>query len=171
MLRTAIKSVLSNKVRLGLTALAIVLGVSLVAGTFIFTDTITAQFDGLFDDIFEGVDVTVRKAGGEFSANEEPFPASVMADIMTVDGVEFAEGGVSTFTAQLLDKDGEPIGGQGPPTLGFSWGTVESLSPVSMTMGILLRSVSRATAFSSSWPDMSGISRSVKTMSTAGEVV
>lgn len=136
MLRTAIKSVLSNKVRLGLTALAIVLGVSLVAGTFIFTDTITAQFDGLFDDIFEGVDVTVRKAGGEFSANEEPFPASVMADIMTVDGVEFAEGGVSTFTAQLLDKDGEPIGGQGPPTLGFSWGTVESLSPVSIKSGL-----------------------------------
>jgi len=135
MFQAALKSVLANKVRLGLTALAIVLGVSLVAGTFIFTDTINRQFDSLFDDIFEGVDVSVRKAGGDFSANEEPFPADVIAVVDAVDGVQVTQGGVSTLSAQILDKEGEPIGGQGPPTLGFSWGDVEALSPLRIKGG------------------------------------
>ena len=76
MLRAAIRSVLARKVRLGLTALAIILGVSLVTGTFMFTDTINSQFDSLFDDIYSGIDVTVRKEVGPFTPGGEPFPAS-----------------------------------------------------------------------------------------------
>ena len=52
MIKTAIKSLFAHKVRFLLTAVAIVLGVSLVAGTFLFTDTINAQFDDLLDDIY-----------------------------------------------------------------------------------------------------------------------
>ncbi|MFQ5555193.1 MAG: ABC transporter permease [Acidimicrobiia bacterium] len=135
MVRAAIKGVLAHKVRLGLTALAIVLGVSLVSGTFIFTDTINRQFDTLLDDIFAGIDVTVRKATGDFTDAEEPFSASVFEDITATDGVRVAEGGVSTLTAQILDAEGEPIGGQGPPTLGFSWGEVEALNPLRIKEG------------------------------------
>jgi putative ABC transport system permease protein len=40
MLRTAIKGVFANKVRLTLTALAIVIGVAFVAASFVFTDTL-----------------------------------------------------------------------------------------------------------------------------------
>ena len=47
MFKTAMKSLFAHKVRFFLTAVAIVLGVGLVAGTFIFTDTINAQFDSL----------------------------------------------------------------------------------------------------------------------------
>jgi len=130
MIKTAIKSLFAHKVRFLLTGVAIVLGVSLVAGTFIFTDTINAQFDDLLDDIYSGIDVSVRADAGDFSAGTEPFPASVFDDVNAVDGVAFAEAGVASITVQVLDKNGDPIGGQGPPTLGFSWGEVASLNPM-----------------------------------------
>ncbi|MCL1593022.1 MAG: FtsX-like permease family protein [Actinomycetia bacterium] len=130
MIKTAFKSVLAHKVRLVLTAVAIILGVSLVTGTFIFTDTITKQFDTLLDEIYSGTDVSVRAETGDFSAGTEPFPANVLADVEQVDGVAVADGGVASLTAQVLDRDGMPIGGQGPPTLGFSWGETPSLNPM-----------------------------------------
>lgn len=133
--KTALKSLLANKVRFLLTAVAIVLGVSLVAGTFIFTDTINAQFDDLFDDIYSGTDVSVRADVGDFGAAIEPFPGDVLDVVLGVDGVEIAEGGVSSFATQVLDKEGEPIGGQGPPTLGFSWGEVPSFNPMRIKDG------------------------------------
>jgi len=135
MIKTAFKSVLAHKVRLLLTAVAIVLGVSLVTGTFIFTDTITRQFDTLLDDIYAGTDVSVRADTGEFAAGTEPFPADVLDVVNQVDGVAVAEGGVASVTSQVLDKNGEPIGGQGPPTLGFSWGETPSLNPMRIKDG------------------------------------
>ena len=135
MIRTALKSVMGHKVRLLLTAVAIVLGVSLVSGTFIFTDTINAQFDSLLDDIYEGTDVSVRSAGGDFSAATEPFPASVYDDVVAVPGVQAADGGVGSVSAQVLDNDGNPIGGQGPPTLGFSWTEIPALNPMQIKDG------------------------------------
>jgi putative ABC transport system permease protein len=135
MVRTAFKSVLGHKVRLVLTAVAIVLGVSLVSGTFVFTDTITAQFDSLLDDIYEGTDVSVRSGGGDFSAATEPFPASVYDDVVAIDGVQEADGGVSSVSAQVLDSEGNLIGGQGPPTLGFSWTVVPELNPMQIKDG------------------------------------
>ena len=92
MLRAALRSVVARKVRLGLTALAIVLGVSLVTGTFMFTDTIDSQFDTLFDDIYSGIDVTVRRDVGDFTSGGEPFPASIIEDVRRVEGVREAEG-------------------------------------------------------------------------------
>lgn len=136
MIKTALKTVLAHKVRLLLTAVAIVLGVSLVSGTFIFTDTINAQFDDLLDDIYSGVDVSVRADSGDFSAGTEPFPADVLDTVVAVEGVEAAEGGVASLTTQILDKNGDPIGGQGPPTLGFSWGENPSLNPMQIKEGM-----------------------------------
>ncbi|MFV2000770.1 MAG: ABC transporter permease, partial [Acidimicrobiia bacterium] len=135
MIKTAFKSVLAHKVRLLLTAVAIVLGVSLVTGTFIFTDTITRQFDTLLDDIYSGTDVSVRADAGEFAAGAAPFPADVLETVEQVDGVAVAEGGVASVTSQVLDKNGDPIGGQGPPTLGFSWGETPALNPMRIKDG------------------------------------
>ncbi len=135
MLKTAIKSLFAHKVRFILTAVAIVLGVSLVAGTFIFTDTITAQFDTLLDDIYSGTDVSVRAESGDFGTATEPFPASVYDDVVAVEGVEAAEPGVGSISLQVLDPNGDPIGGQGAPTLGFSWGEIPALNPMQIKDG------------------------------------
>lgn len=135
MLKTAVKSLFAHKVRFILTAVAIILGVSLVAGTFIFTDTINAQFDSLLDDIYSGTDVSVRADSGDFGAATEPFPASVYNDVIAVEGVAAAEPGVGSVSLQVLDADGDPIGGQGPPTLGFSWGEIPALNPMQIKEG------------------------------------
>ncbi len=135
MIRTAMKSLFAHKVRFLLTAVAIVLGVSLVAGTFIFTDTINAQFDTLLDDIYAGTDVSVRAEMGDFSAAAAPFPAEVYDDVVAVDGVAAAEPGVGSISIQVLDRNGDPIGGQGAPTLGFSWGEIPTLNPMEIKPG------------------------------------
>lgn len=139
MLRAALKGVMANKLRLALTAIAIVLGVAFVAGSFVFTDTITARFDSLLQEVSVGVDVYVRpeppEVGDVFQNTEtQSMPENTLDTVRAVEGVRVADGGVAGF-AQIVGKDGEPIGGQGPPTLGFSWGSEPSLSPVQIMEG------------------------------------
>ncbi|MDQ3897620.1 MAG: hypothetical protein M3326_10340, partial [Actinomycetota bacterium] len=62
--RAIVKGLLAHKLRLFLTAMAVVLGVSFVAGTFVLTDTINKTFKNLFSEISAGTDVSVRAASG-----------------------------------------------------------------------------------------------------------
>ena len=48
MTRVALKGLLGRKVRAALTALSIVLGVAMVSGSFVLTDTISKSFDSIF---------------------------------------------------------------------------------------------------------------------------
>ncbi|MEA3501163.1 MAG: FtsX-like permease family protein [Actinomycetota bacterium] len=145
MLRTAVKGVFANKVRLTLTALAIVIGVAFVAASFVFTDSINTRFEALLDTTTAGVDVYVRPAppdtgntrnmGGTFQNGEVgSIPKDTLDSVMATPGVRIAEGGVAGF-AQLVNKDGEAIGGQGPPTLGYSWITEPSMKSVTIKEG------------------------------------
>ena len=60
MLRATFKSLLARKLRLLLTALAVVLGVGFTAGTFVLTDTALASFDDLFGQVYSNIDVVVQ---------------------------------------------------------------------------------------------------------------
>ena len=60
MWRATLKGLLAHKVRLGLTALAIVLGVGFVSGTYLLTDTMNRAFDNLFQQANAGVAVSVH---------------------------------------------------------------------------------------------------------------
>ncbi|WP_241255725.1 hypothetical protein, partial [Candidatus Protofrankia californiensis] len=60
MLRATLKSLLARKIRLVLSALAVVAGVSFVTGTLILTDTLNRTFDSLFANIYQNVNVSVR---------------------------------------------------------------------------------------------------------------
>jgi putative ABC transport system permease protein len=130
-LRAAIKSVLARRLRLVLTATAVVLGVGFVAGTLVLTDTATATFDRLFGDIYAGTDVVVQArmafdpgpAGGGGGPTEErnPIPERVLADVRSVPGVRAADGDVAGY-AQLIDPStGRTIQNGQSPTLGNSW--------------------------------------------------
>ena len=48
-----VKGLLAHKLRLALTALAIVLGVTFIAGTFVLTDTLHNVFNTLFGNIYQ----------------------------------------------------------------------------------------------------------------------
>lgn len=134
MIRAAVKGVFANKLRLTLTALAIVIGVGFVAASYVFTDTINSQFDSLLTDINAGVDVIVRPEQPEFGLEIVSMPEDVLETVVAVEGVAIADPAVNGF-AQVVGTDGEPIGGQGPPTLGVSWTDVDAFNPTTQVDG------------------------------------
>jgi putative ABC transport system permease protein len=136
--KATLRGLLAHKLRMALTAVAIVLGVGFMAGTFILTDTMKATFDDIFAQTTAGIDVQVRNAQGAFDTESEtqerdPVPASLLGTIQRVDGVQAAEGSVFGI-AVIIDPDGKPIMPQGPPTLGGSIGTLPGTA-FSATMG------------------------------------
>jgi putative ABC transport system permease protein len=121
--KATLKGLLAHKLRLAATALAIVLGVSFVAGTYVLTDTITASFDSLFKQVTQGIDVAVRSQetfGGIEGEVRDPMPASLLERVRAVDGVRVAEGNVTGY-AQLVGKDGKAVTTGGAPSLGVSF--------------------------------------------------
>ena len=138
MVRAVLKGILAHKLRLALTAMAVVLGVSFVAGTFVLTDTINKTFDTLFGEISADTDVSVRAVSGfgEDASPEsvrETVPASVLDLVRRVPGVQAADGTVSGY-AQFIDEDGKAVSTAGAPTLGFNW-TEPGLSPLTLKSG------------------------------------
>jgi putative ABC transport system permease protein len=115
MLRIALKSVLARKVRLAMTALAIVLGVAFVSGTYVFTDSIQSSFDELLTDVNSGVDLYVRGTS-EFGLGGARLDEELVEQVRAVSGVAIAAPSIEGI-AQLVDVEGKPIGGSGPPTL------------------------------------------------------
>jgi putative ABC transport system permease protein len=118
----ALRGLLARKLRTALTGFAVVIGVAFVAGTFIFTDTINASFDDLFERVSKGVDVNVtakQPVEGDFGGRIQPLPEGTLEKVEAVDGVEAAEARFETDVT-IFDKEGESIGGNGPPTLIFS---------------------------------------------------
>src|SRR4051812_40757590 len=111
-----LRGLLSRKMRTALTAVAIVLGVSLVAGTYILTDTINKSFDDVFATAAKGVDVAIvpKKAVDSQETDTPAFSATVLPKVRQTPGVKRAAGSVFN-TATILGKDGERVGAQGSP--------------------------------------------------------
>jgi putative ABC transport system permease protein len=113
-----------------LTALAVVLGVGMTAGSFILTDTALKSFDDLFGDVYKGTDVVVQaqtafdpsgqnNTGG--GAERKPIPESVLPEVQAVDGVAVADGAIGG-TAWIVDPaTNKVIQNGGAPPIGGSW--------------------------------------------------
>ncbi|MCH8984511.1 MAG: ABC transporter permease [Acidobacteria bacterium] len=121
MLRVTLKGLWAHKLRLSLTALAIVLGVGFIAGTFVYTDTIAKAFDGIFEDAFRGVDIVIS-ADSELQFGEGVYlPEAEILALGEVEDVDELVPFLQGLGVVILDKDGEPIGGGGPPQFAFSF--------------------------------------------------
>jgi len=137
----SLRSLLSHKLRLALTTIAVILGVSFVAGTFILTDTINATFTSIFATANQGVAVTVHghpipgSSGGIGGGQNHPVPASLLATVRAVPGVKDAVGDIFREGATLIGHNGKPIGGNGPPTFGANWITDSGISPYQLRSG------------------------------------
>ena len=136
MLRTTLKSLAARKLRLLLTATAIVLGVTFATGALVLTDTSTRLFDDQFAQATAGVDVVVRDAAAFGAAmgvevERDPVPADVLETIRTTSGVAGAEGSVRG--SALLVVDGEAVV-PGGTSMGLSWGE-EPYSPYALSAG------------------------------------
>ncbi|HEY7627806.1 MAG TPA: FtsX-like permease family protein [Ilumatobacteraceae bacterium] len=139
MFRLTIRELAAKKLRLMTTAIAVMLGVAFMAGSLVLTATISKTFDGLFADTYSGTDAYVRGASeieAGFGVQRPRLDASIVDTIADVDGVAAAEAKVSGY-AQLVDSNGEPVGdpGEGAPTFGESWMTVDALNPYRIADG------------------------------------
>lgn len=132
MLRATVKGLLAHKLRLALTAISVVLGVSFVAGTFVLTDTIRSAFDRLFTDVNAGTDVSVRTRSS-FEEGAAPVPEALVGAIAGIRGVEAVEGSLFGL-AQLVDKSGKAISTQGP-AIGTAWIETPELNPFRIRRG------------------------------------
>ena len=105
--------------------MAVTLGVALVAGTYVLTDSINATFDKIFDKATVGLDAQVRGlAGGESAEGgptlRAPLPITLVDRLRQVDGVARA---VPDYqgTAILVGRDGTAVRSGGAPTFGFAY--------------------------------------------------
>jgi putative ABC transport system permease protein len=119
-INVAIKDLLGRKLRLVLTSLAIVMGVAMVSGTYVLTDTINAAFSSIFTTAYSGSDavVTGKVAFGRAVA-APPFAAATLARVRALPGVAAAAGGVADL-AQYVGRDGKVLARGGAPGLAFS---------------------------------------------------
>ncbi|WP_193614616.1 ABC transporter permease [Nocardioides lijunqiniae] len=124
MWRASLKSLLGRKVRLLMSTFAIVLGVAFVAGSLIFSDTLSRSFTALFASTVG--DVVVRPVGGQTAAgslSSLTVPASLVDELEGAEGVERVDGNVSAFGVYVVGSDDKVIGGLGPPALGGNYTT------------------------------------------------
>ena len=140
MLRLAVRGLRTHAIRLGATALAVLLGVSFMVGTRVLGDTVKASFDEAFTDINQGVDAVVRsdtEVPSPFGDERARIDASVVGLLDGLGEVAGAAGQIRR-PLRLIGPDGSPVGDPttGPPTFGVNWVAVPELNPWELVEGV-----------------------------------
>ena len=131
MWRTTVKSIGAHKRRLLATSSAVVLGVAFLSGTLVLGDTMETGFGDMFSEANAGTDAVVRSAtevGDEDVSERGLLDASVVDDVAAVDGVATAVPEIYGI-GQIVGSDGDPIGGNGPPTQAGNWIADAGINP------------------------------------------
>jgi putative ABC transport system permease protein len=117
-----LRGLFARKARAVLTGLAVLLGVAMISGTYVFTDTINSTFDKVFETANEGVDVVIS-GRSEFDTEQGPvaqeIPESLVNRVKDVPGVQTAAGNVEDF-ASIFKANGDQVKTGGAPPLLFS---------------------------------------------------
>ncbi|MBA3434278.1 MAG: ABC transporter permease [Actinobacteria bacterium] len=125
MIRFSLRGLLGRKLRAALTGIAIVLGVAMISGTYILTDTIDRAFSNLFSESYAGTDAVVTGRGLDISIDGEspqspPVEAAVLDTVRDVPEAALATGNVvDEFSTKILTPEGEAVSSEGAPTFGF----------------------------------------------------
>jgi putative ABC transport system permease protein len=145
MTRVTLRGLLGRKLRTVLTALAIVLGVAMVSGSFVLTDTISKAFDTIFASSYEETDAVVsgRSTTDWSQSGKALVPESALDRIRAVPQVDAAAGEIFDLNsnanqAKLIDHDGKVVTGGGNPTFGLGVDPspqYERFNPLKLTSG------------------------------------
>ncbi|MFH8659151.1 ABC transporter permease [Streptomyces afghaniensis] len=137
--RLSVSSLRAHRRRFAGTFLAVFLGVAFLAGTLVMGDTLRAGFDSMFGKATSGTDAVVRSADaittpGESQGVRQPVATDLVRTVEKVPGVAAAVPNIQG-AGQLVGANGDPIGGQGPPTLAGNWITDPQLNPYRLAEG------------------------------------
>lgn len=138
MFALTLKELVARKRRLLSTVFAVLLGVSLMAGTLILTDTLLAAGDSVMEEGRAGIDAMVRAHSDvdvSYGQVGERIDASLIDDVRQVPGVERAVILVTGY-AQIVGADGNVVGDQEQsPAFGFNWVGEPSIDPFRIAEG------------------------------------
>src|SRR3954451_21700728 len=140
MFRLAWKGAVARRVRLALTATSIIIGVVVVCGTLVLTDTLNSTLESLCANAGKGVAVVVRgEQAFKGSSDNGPVderslvPDSVLGTVRKLPGVTSASGDAGGY-AQLVYR-GKAIVNGGAPNLGTAWVGNVPTNPLHLVQG------------------------------------
>lgn len=142
MTRVALKGLLGRKVRAALTALAIVLGVAMVSGSFVLTDTISKAFTSIFTSAYAHTDAVVsgKKLVDYSTSGNATVSQQLLERIRKEPDVAAAAGSIADLNgdstrAKLIGRDGKAID-HNAPTFGFGIDTSQPrFNPLTLESG------------------------------------
>jgi putative ABC transport system permease protein len=137
MRRVALKGLLGRKLRATLTAFAIVLGVAMISGSFVLTDTLGQGLDQVYDESYKSTDAVISSEEavdtGDNTVAAPAFPANVLDEVEQLPGVNRAQGSIED-EARLVDEDNDPIG-RGGIAVGVDPAADQTLNPLQLVTG------------------------------------
>ncbi len=137
MIEVLLRGMLIRKLRAALTAFGVVLGVAMIGGTFVLTDTIMSAYDSIFNTAYLHSDaVVVAKAPfGVVGTNKEAVPATLLQRIRALPAVARAHGFIDTH-AEITNTGGTVLGGSGETLLfGIPSADLDAMNPLRLQGG------------------------------------
>src|SRR3954470_1568233 len=143
MAKVALKGLAFRRGRTILTAAAIVIGVTMMSGVFILTDTISSTFDKIFSASYANTSAVIagKSVVSNSMSGNPTVPASLLPKVEKLPAVETASGAIfdtngTTDKAQLIDKQGDVISTAGAPNFGFGFDPDQTrFNPMQLTDG------------------------------------
>ena len=135
MTRLALRGLAARKLRTSLTVIAVLLGVTMIAGTFVLTDTIQKAFDDIFSAQTKGADVVVsgREAIETEFSMPRPLDDSLLEEIKGLPDVQQVAGQINDVAA-VVGKDGKVVSTGGAPTIAATY-MPPPFAPIGFTEG------------------------------------
>src|SRR3954463_8169039 len=141
MIAVALKGLAGRKVRALLTAFAVVIGVAMVSGTFVLTDTMQKAFDGIFTASYQQTDAVI--AGKQIVKGSQSgaatVPETLLARVRALPEVEAAGGTIAPIAsnrAEIFGRDGKAVGSGGAPQFGLgNDASLPQFSPLELKTG------------------------------------
>jgi putative ABC transport system permease protein len=140
MTTATLQGLLGRKLRTALTALSVVLGVAMVSGTFVLTDTMKKAFDDLFAGTYENTGAVI--AGKEIvkGAAKSTVPESLQTKVAALPDVKSASGAIFDISGtsdlvKLIGRDGKQLGNPQQPNFGWGFEPGQRSNPTTLKSG------------------------------------
>src|SRR4051794_11481104 len=139
MLQLTLRGLMAHKRRLLSTMIAVLLGVSFMAGSRILTDTMKDSLAGVYVDSERTTDVSVRGTvafDGDNGAVHGTVPGDLQSRISAVPGVAAVAPRIEAY-ASVQDADGNPVAdlNNGAAPVGGAWSADPALNPYHLVDG------------------------------------
>ncbi len=121
------RNLVARKLRLLLSAFAIVLGIAFLSGSLVFTDTIGESFDQIANGTVTDVAVrpitdTSDAVATSINRDARTIPAKYVDEVAALPDVARAEGAINGVGLFVIKRDNHLLGGTGAPTIALNAG-------------------------------------------------